>query len=134
MTFGKSRATAYSSEAARAAEFANPHQLVAMLIDGAVERVVQARGAMERGMTARKGERIGKAIGIVDSLRASLDHDLGGEVSRNLEALYDYVVRRLLHANLRNDAGALDEALRLLKEIKSGWDGIADAAGRPVAG
>ena len=55
MTFGRQGATAYQSEAVRAAEFASPHQLVKMLIDGAVERVIQARGAMERGMTAPQG-------------------------------------------------------------------------------
>ncbi len=128
MTFGRNGATAYRSEAVRAAEFASPHQLVSMLIDGALERVVQARGAMERGQTARKGERIGKAIAIVDSLRASLDMDKGGAVAERLEALYDYICRRLLQANLRNDAQALDEVLRLLKEIKGGWDGIAGTA------
>lgn len=120
-------ATAYQSESVQAARYANPHALVAMLIDGAIERVVQARGAMVRGATARKGERIGKAITIVDSLRASLDADAGGEVAANLGSLYDYLIRRLLHANVHNDADALDETLRLLKEIKAGWDGIATA-------
>ncbi|MAT83623.1 MAG: flagellar export chaperone FliS [Gammaproteobacteria bacterium] len=128
MSIGRNGATAYQSEAVQAAQFASPHQLVKMLVDGAVERVVQARGAMERGMTARKGERIGKAISIVDSLRASLDMEKGGEVAANLASLYDYIGRRLLHANLKNDAGALEEVLRLLREIQAGWDGIADSA------
>lgn len=133
MTFGRQGATAYQSEAVRAAEFASPHQLVKMLIDGAVERVIQARGAMERGMTARKGERIGKAISIVDSLRASLDMDRGGDIAGNLASLYDYIGRRLLHANLKNDADALEEVLRLLREIQSGWDGIAEGADAAVS-
>lgn len=131
MTFGRQGTTAYQSEAVQAAHYASPHALVAMLIDGALERIVQARGAMERGRTASKGERIGKAIAIVDSLRASLDAEAGGELATNLAALYDYLIRRLLHANLHDDAEALNEALRLLKEIKTGWDGIADA--RPAA-
>ncbi|MEQ8861296.1 MAG: flagellar export chaperone FliS [Pseudomonadales bacterium] len=120
--------TAYQNESVQAARYASPHSLVAMLIDGAVERVVQARGAMERGLIARKGERIGRAITIVDSLRASLDVEAGGDIAVNLAALYDYLIRRLLHANVHNDVLALDEAVRLLKEIKAGWDGIADAA------
>lgn len=128
MTFGRHGASAYQSESVQAAQYADPHKLVSMLIDGAVERISQARGALERGQTARKGERIGKAIAIVDSLRASLDLDKGGEVAVNLSSLYDYMSRRLLHANLKNDADALDEVQRLLKEIKTGWDGIADAA------
>lgn len=128
MTFGRQGATAYKTESVRAAEYASPHQLVAMLIDGAIERVVQARGAMERGMTARKGELISKAIAIVDSLGASLNMEQGGELSERLASLYDYIGRQLLHANLKNDRAALDEVLKLLREIKAGWDGIAAEA------
>lgn len=126
MTFVNRGASAYQREAVQAAHYASPHQLVCMLMDGALERIVQARAAMEHHLTARKGERIGKAISIIDSLRASLNPDRGGEVAANLAALYDYMVRRLLHANLNDDLDALDEVQRLLKEIKAGWDGIAE--------
>ncbi len=70
MTYGTQGVSAYRSEAVQAAEFADPHTLVSMLIDGVLQRIAQARGAMANGMTARKCERIGKAIAIVDSLRA----------------------------------------------------------------
>lgn len=133
MTYGRQGVTAYQSEAVRQAEYADPHTLVTMLLDGAIERIVQARGALEHGMTARKGERIGKAIAIVDSLRASLDMEQGGEVAERLASLYDYMIRRLLHANLHNDAPALDEVSRLLKDVKAGWDGIADKARQAAA-
>jgi len=128
MTFSRQGAAAYRSEAVRAVEFATPHQRVAMLLDGALERLAQARGAMEHGMTARKGERVGKAISIIDSLRSALDLQVGGEMAQNLSSLYEYMGRRLLEANLRNDLEALDEVSRLLREVKSGWDGIADSA------
>lgn len=118
-------ANAYRSEAVNAAEFADPHKLVAMLLDGAVERLSQARGAIERGLTAHKGERIGKAISIIEGLRATLDMEQGGDIASNLGALYQYMQQRLLTANLHNDTAAIDEVLRLLREIKSGWDGIA---------
>lgn len=126
MTFGRQGINAYRSESARQAEFADPHTLVTMLLDGAMERIAQARGAMERGVTARKGERIGKAVEIIDSLRASLDMEKGGEVALNLARLYDYMLRRLLHANLKNDMSALEEVQRLLRDIKAGWVDIAD--------
>jgi flagellar protein FliS len=133
MSFSRPGASAYQSESVQAAHYASPHALVGMLIDGAVERVTQARGALERGQTARKGERIGKAIGIVDSLRASLNQERGGQIAANLASLYDYMLRRLLQANLNDDDGALEEVQRLLREIKSGWDGIADQAGRAAS-
>jgi flagellar secretion chaperone FliS len=126
-TLSQHGAAAYHKEAVRAVEFATPHERVALLLSGALERIAQARGAMEHGMTARKGERIGRAIAIVDSLRSALDADVGGDLARNLAALYEYMTARLLHANLKNDLAALDEVSRLLREIKAGWDGIADS-------
>lgn len=135
-TLNAQGASAYRSEAVHAAEYADPHSLIAMLFDGALERISQARGAIEHGMIARKGERIGKALAIVDSLRASLDLERGGEVASRLQALYVYMEQRLLQANLNNDPAALDEVAGLLREIKGGWDGIAEesaslqAAGR----
>jgi flagellar protein FliS len=103
---------------------ASPHQLIAMLIDGALDRIASARGAMERQDRAQQGALLGRAISIIDSMRASLDHEQGGELAANLAALYDYMERRLLEAGAQADAGMLDEVAGLLREIKSGWDAI----------
>lgn len=105
-------------------EGAAPERLVQLMLDGALDRISVARGAMVNGHVAIKCERISKAIGLVDGLRASLDHDRGGELAGNLEALYEYVGRRLTEANLRNDTAILDEASSLLGEIKQAWDRI----------
>ncbi|MBB1126598.1 flagellar export chaperone FliS [Thiospirillum jenense] len=103
---------------------ASPYRLIQMLYEGALERIAVARGAMQAGNIAKKGEQIGKAIDIVESLRAALDHDIGGELSGQLDALYEYMAFRLLQANLHNEIEALDEVTRLLREIKAGWDAI----------
>ncbi|HEX6993026.1 MAG TPA: flagellar export chaperone FliS [Gammaproteobacteria bacterium] len=105
---------------------ATPHRLVQMLLDGAAARVAAAKGAMEAGETARKAELIGRVIDIVAHLRAALDADAGGELAANLDALYEYMERRLLEANLRNEPALLDEVSSLLKELQSGWRAIAD--------
>ena len=105
-------------------EGAPPERLVQLMLDGALDRISVARGAMVNGQVAVKCERITKAIGLVDGLRASLDHERGGELAGNLEALYEYVGRRLTEANLRNDTAILDEASTLLGEIKQAWDRI----------
>jgi flagellar protein FliS len=105
---------------------ASPHRLIQMMLDGALARVTAARGALVAGETARKGELIGKAIGLIEGLRVSLDAERGGDIAVNLAALYDYSGRRLLQANLHNDAVILDEVASLLREIAAGWTALGD--------
>lgn len=79
----------------------------------------------DAGDIAQKGTAITKAIDIIlNGLRASLDLEAGGNLAQNLYALYDYMARRLLHANINNDGAALDEVLGLLNEIHSAWIAI----------
>lgn len=109
-------------------EGAAPERLVQLMLEGALDRVNLARGAMENGQVAAKGERIGKAISLVEGLRASLDHERGGDLAGNLDALYEYVTRRLVEANLHDDTAILDEVTGLLREIKHAWDRIVGGA------
>lgn len=104
---------------------ASPHRLIQMLMEGGLARLAQARGAMERGDVALKGMLIGKAVDIVGGLREALNQEAGGEVAANLDNLYAYMTTRLLEANLKNDPAILDEVAGLLREVKAGWDGIA---------
>jgi flagellar protein FliS len=106
-------------------EGASPHRLIQMLMEGALEKMYIARGLMEEGRLGPKAEHITWAISIIDGLRISLDTDVGGEIAQNLEDLYDYMVRRLVEANLKNDAAIIDEVSDLLKQIKEAWDAIA---------
>ena len=100
---------------------ASATQLITMLLDGALERIVRAQGHMERGELSEQGEVIGKVIDIVASLDSYLDHDKGGEVSKTLESLYDYIVRQLYQANLKSDVSVLKEVASLLTEVRAGW-------------
>ncbi|WP_434458056.1 flagellar export chaperone FliS [Stutzerimonas urumqiensis] len=104
---------------------ADPHKLIQMLMQGGLDRIAQAKGALERGALAEKGELISKAIGIVGGLRSALDKSVGGELAENLDRLYDYMTMRLFEASRGNDAAKLDEVAGLLREVKSGWDAIA---------
>lgn len=105
-------------------ENASPHKLIQMLIDGAIEKVQLARGYMERREIARKGETISWAMAIIDGLRSSLDMKAGGDIANNLDALYEYMLRRLTEANVANDVAMLDEVVKLLNELREGWNGI----------
>ena len=112
------------NSAAGGVESADPHQLVGMLLDGAMDRIAQARGHIAHGNVAAKGVCISKAVAIVGELRNSLDHKVDGGLSQRLESLYEYVTRRLLYAQLHDDVAALDEASRLLAPVRDGWQGI----------
>lgn len=104
---------------------ASPHRLIQMLMDGSLSRLAQARGALERGQLADKGELISKTITIVSGLRGALDMDRGGDVAVNLDRLYEYMSNRLIVANAKSDVQVLDEVAGLMRTIKSGWDAIA---------
>lgn len=105
---------------------ASPHMLVSMLFRGALDNIAVARGAIQRGETALKGAKIGRAIDIIDNLRASLDMPVGGEVAENLRDLYDYMEARLLFANVENSVAVLEEVVNLLREIQQGWDAMPE--------
>lgn len=108
---------------------ASPHQLIVLLFEGARQAIVVARAGIEAGDVPKKGAAITKAIDIIlNGLRASLNLEEGGNLAQNLYALYDYMARRLLHANLNNDSAALDEVLNLLGEIHGAWVSIGTKA------
>jgi len=106
---------------------ADPHKLVLMLFEGALVSVAAARNHMQQKHIAEKGMAVSKAIDIISNgLKASIDAKAGGELAEKLDALYDYMVNRLLFANLNNNVAALDEVFGLLSEIKSAWEEIAN--------
>lgn len=109
-----------------------PHQLIQMLYGDVLARLSAAKGYMARGQRAEKGTLIARAIVILAALRGWLDKQKGGEIAENLERLYDYMERRLMEAHRDNDMAILDEVVRLVQEIKLGWDAIAPGVPRPV--
>lgn len=114
---------------------ADPHKLILMLFDGAQAAIANARLAIERGEIGAKGAAIGKAIDIIDGgLKASLDLKAGGVLAERLGALYDYMCRRLLLANLRGDGEILNEVSRLLGELRGAWAQIGKGATPAVGG
>lgn len=109
-----------------AVEVANPHRLILLLFSGAQAAIGKARAAMDQKQIAMKGEAISKAIDIISNgLKVSLDLEKGGDIALRLDALYDYMVLRLLNANIKNDPKALEEVSALLEEIHSAWRDIA---------
>jgi len=107
---------------------ADPHGLVLMLMDGALQRIAAARGCIERGSLSEKSQLLHRVVQILGELRGSLDLSAGGQIANNLSELYDYMCRRLLTASLENSVGMLDEVAGLLREIRGAWTAIPQEA------
>ena len=100
---------------------ANKVELIQMLFDGLIESMMTARGHIEHGSIAEKGKSLARANRILFGLQGALDFEKGGDLANNLNELYSYVTRRLLHINIHNDLDALSEVHGLMDEIRQAW-------------
>lgn len=100
----------------------DPHRLIVLLFDGALSALDEAEQRLAEEDTAGKSAAIAKAMAIIsDGLAASLNLSAGGELALNLKALYEYMISRLVHANINNDSAAIREVRHLLDEIGGAW-------------
>jgi len=106
---------------------ADPIELVRLLYQTGIRAVQDARRHLERGSILERSHAITNACQVVIHLAASLDHERGGEISRRLAALYDYILRRLTEANFQQRDEPLAEVLRLLVTLAEGWEGVKPA-------
>jgi flagellar secretion chaperone FliS len=113
---------------------ANPHRLILMLYQGARQAIAQARMHLRQGNIGPRGEAISKAMGIIaGGLQASLNTEVGGQIALRLDALYTYMMRRLLEANIGQSDAMLVEVDGLLATLEEAWIGIAPEAAKMAA-
>jgi flagellar protein FliS len=112
---------------------ADPGAILLMLYQGALDFLHQAKDAMGRKDMAEKGVFINKTLAIVSELLTSLNFDIGGDVARNLESLYLFMIDHITNANLYNDPRLLEETITLLSTLKEGWEGAVAAERKRVA-
>jgi len=106
------------------AAVANSVDLIQMLFDGLIGSLTAAQGHLQRGAIQEKCKSLSRASRIVVGLQSSLDFQKGGELAQNLNELYSYVTRRLIHANAHNDAQALSEVHGLMSDIRQAWQDV----------
>ncbi|MFB1016795.1 MAG: flagellar export chaperone FliS [Burkholderiaceae bacterium] len=103
---------------------ANSVQLIQMLFDGLLESLSTAKGHITHKDITEKSKALSRAGRIILGLQNALDFEKGGELATNLNELYTYVTRRVLHANMHNDLAAIDEVYGLMSEIRLAWDTV----------
>ncbi|HZN65745.1 MAG TPA: flagellar export chaperone FliS [Tepidisphaeraceae bacterium] len=112
---------------------ATPEQLQMMLYDGAIRFAEQARAALGAGDYERSYQMISRVQKILTEMTCGLKYDVLPELCEKLAALYNYVYRRLVDANVGHDVAAIDEALTLLKYQRETWALLLDQLGKQKA-
>lgn len=106
---------------------ASPEKLVKLLYDGAIKNLEKSRLGLADQKTARSaevGNSLGRAMGILGELRASLDHAAGGQIAKDLDRLYEFGLDQLSQSNLTRTAVGVNNTLQVMRTLKEGWDGI----------
>lgn len=106
---------------------ADPHRVIQLLMQGSLENMALAKGAIERKDFVVKSKSVSKAMTIIAALQNSLDMDVGGEVSENLWSLYDFMVNHLMQASRESSVAKIDDVMEIMLKIKSAWDQISVA-------
>lgn len=112
---------AYKKYKANSVQTASREKLLLMLYEGAIKFVKKAITACEEKNISDRGYNIGRAFDIVNELNNSLNHSVGGDLSKNLEQLYMFVTDQLVQANITGKEKPLKDALKILEILYSGW-------------
>jgi flagellar secretion chaperone FliS len=100
---------------------ASKEQILLMLYQAAIKNCKKAIEAIEQKQIAKKGEHIGKLQDIIIELANSLDYEVGGDIAKELNALYDYMIYSTTQANIKIDKTPLEGVLRVLNTLYDGW-------------
>ncbi|MBF0449690.1 MAG: flagellar export chaperone FliS [Candidatus Magnetomorum sp.] len=117
--------TAYKNSETQHTE--NKGKILSLLFEGAIRFTRFAIMGMEKEDPRIKGENISKVLAILTELDCALDRDQEKDLADNLNGLYQYMMRRLTHANFNNEKKALIEVDRLLSELKEAFDRAVDS-------
>ncbi len=112
---------------------ADPLKLIIMCYDGAISNLRVARDSIAAGELERKAAAFDRASDFIGELNRALDFERGGEIAQNLHALYNYMLRRVMEANIRLETGTIDEVIGLLEELRSAWQELASGPRETLA-
>ena len=104
---------------------AEPKKLVLMCYEGAIGNLKQAKAKYESKEYEAKAKAIQKFQDIINELLCALDFEKGGQIATNLQAIYDYAIRRVLQADIAKETKGFDEVIGMLEELKEAWEEIS---------
>lgn len=117
---------AYQKYKDTSVQSASREKILLLLYEGAIKYVKKALIAIEQKDISERGLNIGRAYDIILELNNTLDHKVGGEISKSLEQLYNFLTDKLTEANIKGEAAPLEAVLKILNTLYSGWsDAIA---------
>lgn len=99
--------------------------LVVMCYDKSIQFIQQAKAEYKDGAFEKKAKLLQRSLDIINELQSCLDFTKGGEIAKNLDAIYSYLTRRLIQGDIEKDYSAFDESAHLLSELKDAWEGIS---------
>jgi flagellar protein FliS len=112
---------AYQKYKATSIQSASREKLLLLMYEGAIKFTKLAITAAEQKKIADRGVNIGRAYDIILELNNTLDHRVGGEISKQLEQLYMFITDQYTKANLTGDTQFLKSALGILETLYDGW-------------
>ena len=111
---------------------ADPKRLVLMCYEGAIDSLKIGKQKIIEKDYEGKGKAIVKTKDIINELLCSLNFEKGGSIAKSLDSLYNYMLRRIIHADLDKDISAIDEVIGMLNELKSAWEEAFYKQGREI--
>lgn len=103
---------------------ADPKRLVLMCYEGTIDNLKIGKQQIAQKDYEGKARALTKAQDIINELLCALDYEKGGSIAKNLDSLYNYMLRRIIHVDLKNDLRAVDEVIGMLTELKAAWEEI----------
>jgi flagellar secretion chaperone FliS len=105
-------------------ETAGKLDLVIMCYENAILCLAQTKEHFKEHELGKKVQKFQKALNLISELQCSLDMEKGGQIAKNLDALYSYMTKRLLLGDINKDMTAYDESIHILSELKEAWQAI----------
>ncbi len=105
---------------------ASREQILLMLYEAAIKFTKLAIQAAEKKNIAERGRNIMRAYDIVAELQVSLDHNVGGDLPKQLDQLYTFILDQYTKGNIRGDIEALKSCQKILENLYDGWKQVID--------